>query len=136
MYVLIMVVHFFVAFILIAVILLQAGRGGGFAEMFGGAAQNALGTRASAFLTKATTICAVIFIFTSLTMAVLSARKGRSLMETQRVAIPIPPPSTEATGTAESTEKTTEVTEGTEAAKSAEQPAAPEPAAPETAPIP
>ena len=81
MYTLILIVHVFVSLVLIAVILLQAGRGGGLADMLGGGTQSILGTRASTFLTKATTICAVVFLCTSLTLALMSARRGRSLME-------------------------------------------------------
>ena len=78
---LILIVHLFVCFVLIAVILLQAGRGGGLADTFGsGAAQSLFGTRGTAFLTRATTACAVIFMSTSLLLAVLSAQRGRSLI--------------------------------------------------------
>ncbi|OGW90632.1 MAG: preprotein translocase subunit SecG [Omnitrophica bacterium RIFCSPHIGHO2_02_FULL_63_14] len=79
MYALVLIVHLLVSFILIAVILLQAGRGGGLAD-FAGAGSSALGTRASTYLTKATTVCAVIFLCTSMILAVLSAQQGRSLM--------------------------------------------------------
>lgn len=79
MYTLILVVHLIVSLVLIAVILLQAGRGGGLAD-FAGAGSSALGTRASTYLTKATTTCAVVFLCTSITLAVLSARQGQSLM--------------------------------------------------------
>ena len=79
MYALVLIVPLLVSFILIAVILLQAGRGGGLAD-FAGAGSSALGTRASTYLTKATTVCAVIFLCTSMILAVLSAQQGRSLM--------------------------------------------------------
>ncbi|MBI4314173.1 MAG: preprotein translocase subunit SecG [Candidatus Omnitrophica bacterium] len=93
MYILVLIVHLFVSLVLIAVILLQAGRGGGLADMFGGgSAQSALGTRASAYLTKATTVCAVVFLFSSLTLAVLSSRQGRSIMERNAVRLPKPAP--------------------------------------------
>lgn len=81
MHTLILIVHIVVSLILIAVILLQAGRGGGLADMFGGGSSSILGTRASTFLTKATTVCAVVFLLTSLTLALMSAKQGRSLME-------------------------------------------------------
>ncbi|MBI3318164.1 MAG: preprotein translocase subunit SecG [Candidatus Omnitrophica bacterium] len=82
LYGLILVVHLFMCFILIAVILLQAGRGGGLADAFsGGTAQSILGTRGAAFLTKATSICATLFMLTSLSLAILSVQRGRSLME-------------------------------------------------------
>ncbi|MBI4227217.1 MAG: preprotein translocase subunit SecG [Candidatus Omnitrophica bacterium] len=88
MYIAILLVHLMVSLILIAVILLQAGRGGGLADMFGGGSSNALGTRASTYLTKATTVCAVIFLCTSIGLAVLSARQGRSLMQQPRSSKP------------------------------------------------
>ena len=78
----ILFVHLVACLVLIAVILLQAGRGGGFADAFGGgAAQSIFGTRATAVLTRATTAFAAIFMLTSLSLAILSVQKGRSLME-------------------------------------------------------
>ena len=81
LYGLILVVHVLVSVVLIAVILLQAGRGGGLSDSFGGgAAQSMFGTRGAAYLTRMTTVCAVIFMTTSISLAVLSARQGRSLL--------------------------------------------------------
>ena len=95
-YGIVLAVHLFVCLILIAVILLQAGRGGGVAETFGGnAAQSILGSRGTQFLTRATSICAALFMLTSLTLAYLSAQRGRSLMEhakTVPAAAPKTPP--------------------------------------------
>ena len=82
LYGLILTVHIIVCFVLIAVILLQAGRGGGMADAFGGTAQSVLGTRGAAFLTRATTVSAIVFMLTSLGLAILSAQQGHSLMET------------------------------------------------------
>jgi preprotein translocase subunit SecG len=87
-YGIVLTIHILVSFVLIAVILLQAGRGGGVAETFGGSAQSILGTRGVAFLTRATTACATIFMLTSLTLAILSAQRGRSLMEAVKEEAP------------------------------------------------
>jgi len=76
----ILTIHVLVCFILIAVILLQAGRGGGVADAFGGTAQSMFGTRGATILTRATTFCAVVFMLTSISLAMLSAQKGKSLM--------------------------------------------------------
>lgn len=84
LYGLILAIHILVCMVLIAVILLQAGRGGGVADTFGGATQSMFGTRGAAYLTRATTFCAIVFMCTSLTLAFLSARSGRSLMENVR----------------------------------------------------
>ena len=82
MYIFLIIVHVMVSLVLIAVILLQAGKGGSLAETFGGgAAQSLFGTSTSKVLTKATTICAVTFILTSIVLGVLSARKSESLMK-------------------------------------------------------
>ena len=89
LYALILTVHLIACFILIAVILLQAGRGGGLTDTGGGAAQAILGTRGASFLTRATSACAVVFMLTSLSLAILSARRGRSLMENVRPAAPV-----------------------------------------------
>ena len=80
LYPLVLVIHVFVCFVLIAVILLQAGRGGGLTEAFGGAAQSMFGTRGAVYLTRATTVCAIVFMLTSLGLAFLSAQRGHSLM--------------------------------------------------------
>ena len=82
LYGLILTIHLIVCVVLIAVILFQAGRGGGLADTFGGsAAQSLFGTRGAVYLTRATTVCAIIFMGTSLSLAILSARSGRSLMQ-------------------------------------------------------
>ncbi len=84
MYALLIVIHVLACLILIAVILLQAGKGGGLAETFGGGGggfQSLFGTKASTFLTRATAIFAVAFLVTSLSLAILSTKRGKSLLE-------------------------------------------------------
>ena len=89
LYTLILIVHVFVSFVLIAVILLQAGRGDGLSDSFGGgAAQSMFGTRGAVYLTRATTVCATVFMLTSLSLAVSSVQRGRSLMERAAAASP------------------------------------------------
>ena len=77
-----MVVHVFVCLVLILVILLQAGRGGGFSDMMGGSQpQSIFGTQTNNFMTRATEVCAVVFVITSLSLAVISTQRGKSLVE-------------------------------------------------------
>lgn len=81
-YGLLVTLHIIVSFVLILVILLQAGKGGSLSETFGGGlSQNLFGTKASTFLTRATSASAIIFIITSLSLAILSGARSRSLME-------------------------------------------------------
>ena len=86
LYGLVLVVHVFVSLVLIAVILLQAGRGGGLSDSFGGTAQSVFGTRGAVYLTRMTTVCAIVFMSTSLLLAILSVQRGRSLMEHMKFA--------------------------------------------------
>lgn len=82
MYTLIIVIHIIACLILIAAILLQSGRGGGLAELFGGgSAQTIFGARASTFLTRATTVAAIVFLLTCISLTVFSSRRGKSLLE-------------------------------------------------------
>lgn len=67
--------------VLIAVILLQAGRGGGLSETFGGSStQTLFGTKTSVFLKRATAASAIIYILTCLALAVMTGQRGRSLV--------------------------------------------------------
>ena len=62
-YALVITIHVIASLVLIAVILLQAGRGGGLSETFGGSStQTILGTKTSVFLKRATAASAIIFL--------------------------------------------------------------------------
>lgn len=90
LYGLVIAIHVIASFVLIAVILLQAGRGGGLSETFGGSStQTILGTKTSLFLKRATAVCAVIYILTCLTLAVLTSHRGRSLVAQGKMAAPL-----------------------------------------------
>ena len=88
MYTFLIVIHVIVCFFLIAVILLQAGRGGGFSEMAGGVQmQSVLGSQSNVFMTRLTEVVAVLFIITSLSLGILSTHKNKSLIDTNRSLI-------------------------------------------------
>ena len=76
-YVLVLI-HIIVSVILILVVLLQTGKRADLAGAFGGGgSQTVFGARGAAtFLSKATTISAVIFMFTSLTLSLMSSPTG------------------------------------------------------------
>ncbi len=84
MYILVLIIHVIVCFVLILVVLLQAGRGGGFSDMMGGGQpQSIFGTQSNAFMARATEVCAVLFVITSLTLGMMSTQKGKSLMQNE-----------------------------------------------------
>ena len=76
MFILFTVVHVIVSLVLILVVLLQSGKAGDLASAFGGVgSQTAFGARGAAtILTKATTICAILFMVTSLALAIMLSR--------------------------------------------------------------
>ncbi len=75
-YTLAVVVHVFVCFLMIAAILLQAGKGAEMGAAFGGSSQTVFGSRGpGTFLSKVTVVAAIIFMLTSLGLAVLSRER-------------------------------------------------------------
>lgn len=87
MYIFLLIIHVIVCLMLISVVLLQAGRGGGMSDMFGGGQPSSLfGTQTNVFLTRATEVCAVLFVVTSVGLGILTTRQSKSLMD--RVSFP------------------------------------------------
>jgi preprotein translocase subunit SecG len=127
MYILLIVIHVFVAFFMIGIVLLQAGKGAELGAAFGGSSQTLFGPRGSAtFLSKMTVVMAGLFMVTSLSLAVMS--KSRTVMPTTAPAPltsdPAAPAATETT--APSPEAAPSETGGAPAAPTMEQsPAAP-----------
>ena len=74
---LILIVHVIIAVLLILVVLLQIGKGASLSNLFGGGTgREALFTSAGGdvFLKKLTTVLAIIFFLTSLSLTVISSR--------------------------------------------------------------
>ncbi len=103
MYTFTVVVHVTVCFLMIAAILLQAGKGAEIGAAFGGSSQTVFGSRGPAnFLSKVTVAAAVIFMVTSLTLAYLSRQGVYSstvidLDARESVTTPAAPPADEDT---------------------------------------
>ncbi len=83
----IIVIHVIACALLIILVLIQRGRGGGLVESFSGV-ESMFGTKTDAFLTRITTICAVIFFLTCLSLALLSVRQSKSLIPDTKAATP------------------------------------------------
>src|SRR5713226_9479428 len=83
------IIHVIVCFFLIIVVLLQSGKAADLAGAFGGmGSQTAFGPRGAAtVLSKATTITAVLFMITSITLTIIETRRGNvgsSVLERQK----------------------------------------------------
>ncbi|MFQ6070674.1 MAG: preprotein translocase subunit SecG [Candidatus Aminicenantales bacterium] len=77
------VIHIFICFILIIAVLLQSGKAADLAGAFGGVgSQTVFGPRgAGTLLSKVTTICAVLFMLTSLGLWILSEKHTGSVIK-------------------------------------------------------
>jgi preprotein translocase subunit SecG len=82
MYYVVAAIYVIVCFVLMLVILLQQGKGGDIASAFGGgSSQAAFGARSGAtVLSRATTLCAVLFIIGALVLGILGQRGPGSVV--------------------------------------------------------
>ena len=81
------IVHVSVCFILVAVVLLQAGKGANMGAAFGGSSQTVFGSGGpGTFLSKMTTGVAVIFMLTSLVLSHPSFQGATSVVKGARPA--------------------------------------------------
>src|SRR5688572_30601323 len=82
LYYLVLTIYVLVCLILMMVVLLQQGKGGDIANAFGGGtSQAAFGARAGAtVLSRATTICAVLFMVGALFLGILGQRGPGSVI--------------------------------------------------------
>src|SRR5207244_11339567 len=103
--VLLTIIHVLVCVFLIIVVLLQSGKAADLAGAFGGmGSQTAFGPRGSAtLLSKATTLSAILFMLTSLSLSIVASRNaglGTSVLESapktgapaKSAPLPVPPP--------------------------------------------
>lgn len=78
----IIVLHILVCVALILIVLLQAGKGAEMGAAFGGASQTIFGSAgAMGFLSKLTTVAAIVFMITSLLLTLASTRKVSTVMK-------------------------------------------------------
>ena len=101
MLILLTIIHVIVCLFLVIVVLLQSGKAADLAGAFGGmGSQTAFGPRGAAtVLSKATTVAAGLFMFTSLSLAILTTKNagtGSSVLERTKAPetknVPAPKP--------------------------------------------
>ena len=74
--------HILVCVALILIVLLQAGKGASMGAAFGGASQTIFGSPGAAgFLTKITTVAAVLFMMTSIFLSIVSTERSSTVLE-------------------------------------------------------
>jgi len=82
MYALLIIIHVLVSLMLILIVLLQTGKGAEMGAGFGGGSnQTIFGSRGAAtFLSKITTGAAVMFMLTSLSLAIMTKNRSNSVI--------------------------------------------------------
>jgi preprotein translocase subunit SecG len=87
---LITIIHVVICGVLIIAVLMQSGKAADLAGAFGGVgSQTAFGARGTAnILSKMTTVCAILFMFTSLGLWILSGREAKSAVSGEK-AVPV-----------------------------------------------
>jgi preprotein translocase subunit SecG len=91
MHAFLMTIHVAACLLLILVVLLQAGRGAGFAVFGGGGDQMFNSPSGSSFLKNATITLASTFAVTSLMLTLLSSRVGMSSVTQKDLKVPVAP---------------------------------------------
>jgi len=92
---LLIVIHVLVCLFLIVIVLLQHGKGADIGATFGGSSQSLFGTEGPVpLLNKITTLAAIIFMGTSISLAYISANKstGTVMKDVQVKQLPVLPP--------------------------------------------
>ena len=85
--------HILVCVALILIVLLQAGKGASMGAAFGGASQTIFGSPGAAgFLTKITTVAAILFMITSIFLTLVSTRRSSTVLEETRKEVTKPVP--------------------------------------------
>ncbi|MFQ5867941.1 MAG: preprotein translocase subunit SecG [bacterium] len=89
---LILVIHIIVSICLILIVLLQVGKGASLSTLFGGGGGTEAifgGAGGDVFMKKLTVIFAILFIFTSLTLTIISARRPLSTIIYKKPSVPV-----------------------------------------------
>jgi preprotein translocase subunit SecG len=87
MFTFILIIHLIVSIFLILIVLVQGGKGAELGAAFGGSSQTLFGARGAATIFgKLTTVAAVIFMLTSLSLAIMAAGKASSVVGGSPVA--------------------------------------------------
>ncbi|PIE35475.1 preprotein translocase subunit SecG [candidate division KSB3 bacterium] len=112
MIIFITIIHVIMCLALIAIVLLQTGKGASMGAAFGGGSNTIFGGAGPAsFLNKITTVAAIVFMLTSFTLAILSSQGVSSSKVLDAAPIEQTQPASEtatpATGEKEGTESTT-----------------------------
>ena len=128
---LIIFIHAVICVLLIAIILMQPGKGGGLTDSMA-SAESIFGAKTNVFIIKTTAIFAAIFLVTCLGLAILSSQKGKSLMAERA----LPPVSTQQAAEPREIPETPPVASQPEPVTAAPEPAPASEPAPEAAAAP
>ena len=115
MIIFITILHVIMCLVLIAIVLLQTGKGANMGAAFGGGSNTIFGGAGPAsFLNRITTIAAVVFMLTSFTLAILSSRGGSTSKVLDAVPVEQTQPASETATPTSGEDESSETTPKTE----------------------
>ncbi len=123
MYIVVIILHVFVCFLMIGAILLQSGKGAEIGAAFGGSSQTVFGSRGPAnFLSKFTVVAACVFMLTSFSLAILAKQRTFSstvidLNKKESPVVPATPPAETSATPAPQSQSSTDSSSSAPAAK-------------------
>ncbi|MBI4684835.1 MAG: preprotein translocase subunit SecG [Nitrospirae bacterium] len=80
---LLLIIHILACLFLIFIVLIQSGKGAELGAAFGGSSQTLFGSRGAAtFFSKVTTVAAIVFMLSSLSLAIVSAKSSSIMNKT------------------------------------------------------
>ena len=92
MFTLVVIIHVVTCFLLVCTVLLQKGKGAEIGAVFGGSEAIFGPAGPTTFLGKATSVLAVVFMLTSITLTYMASHRGSaSVMEGVKATAPAPP---------------------------------------------
>ena len=98
-----------IAILLVALVLVQPSKGGGFGSAFGGVGEGVFGAQTMGYLSRLTVIMIAVFFIVTLGLAALSGHKQKTVSAaSSSAALAVPPPAAVSAPVKETAGKTVE----------------------------
>jgi len=95
----IQIIHIVICIVFVFIVMIQGSKSEGLSGLFGGGSGTLLGTGASGFMVKLTTVVGIVFLLSSIVLTIVQSQKPATVMEkslmkeksTPAETVPAPP---------------------------------------------